>query len=619
MFYRVVTASLLAVMLAACGGGSSGGSSSSTAELDQTPEPGGEKTAPIAPRTTPSRSVAADFHTLSTPPLKPDEFELITLSTLPDTVTGGDVLLGLRGLAPDDQVTLWLNGAPYDKPLTSEPDAMRSVLVSGLREGDNLLVARAVGPAGMREAALKLRNHPVTGPVITGPHQEPFYCRTEEAGLGKPLDANCSIDTRYQWFYRGADGFTELDDPYAPYPADLTWATLSSGEAVPFVVRVESATINRGITRIAVLDDPHSRGPEAPFAPNWNRDILYAFGESCGVGYHQGVNTINQVLGVGFSSSGPLATLTGILPRLASGDMIVHSTMSTLGVNCNDALSAETVMMVKEHVTERYGRIRRLIGTGSSGGAIQQYTAANNYPGLISAGAPSISFPDIITTAMSAHDCGLLAAYFRRDPERWTSQKRNAVTGHLGVSLCNDWNLLFTPHLEAGSRCDDADSPWCEWFWEPLGQIAGPYLGARSCDPSVPAEAVYHPTNNPDGVRCTLQDATVNLWGRDPETGFARRPVDNVGVQYGLLALNNGKITVREFLDLNREVGGYDIDGNIVAARSRMDEEVAHLAYLTGRVTGRGALAETPLIDLNVYLDIMPILGFHDQVPHIRQ
>ena len=37
---------------------------------------------------------------------------------------------------------------------------------------------------------------------------------------------------------------------------------LHGGRVVPFVVRVESSTINRGITRVAVLDDPASRGPQ---------------------------------------------------------------------------------------------------------------------------------------------------------------------------------------------------------------------------------------------------------------------------------------------------------------------------------------------------------------------
>ena len=56
-------------------------------------------------------------------------------------------------------------------------------------------------------------------------------------------------------------------------------------------------------------------------------------------------------------------------------------------------------------------------------------------------------------------------------------------------------------------------------------------------------------------MRCTFQDNLVNIYGRDPKTGFARNPFDNVGVQYGLNALNEGKISFDQFLDLVDDVG----------------------------------------------------------------
>ena len=68
---------------------------------------------------------------------------------------------------------------------------------------------------------------------------------------------------------------------------------------------------------------------------------------------------------------------------------------------------------------------------------------------------------------------------------------------------------------------------------------------------AVPADQVYDPKTNPTGARCTYQDNMVNVFGRDPKTGFARRPFDNVGIQYGLKALNDGKITFEQFIDLN--------------------------------------------------------------------
>ena len=61
----------------------------------------------------------------------------------------------------------------------------------------------------------------------------------------------------------------------------------------------------------------------------------------------------------------------------------------------------------------------------------------------------------------------------------------------------------------------------------------------RSC-PGVPDDKVYDEQTNPDGVRCTLQDYMVNAFGRDDD-GFARRGFDNVGVQYGLKGLRDGR------------------------------------------------------------------------------
>src|SRR5207253_2188838 len=120
----------------------------------------------------------------------------------------------------------------------------------------------------------------------------------------------------------------------------------------------------------------------------------------------------------------------------------------------------------------------------------------------------------------------------------------------------------------------------------------------------IPAALVYNPVTNPQGTRCTLQDTLVNVFGADPRTNFARRSLDNVGVQYGLAALNAGKITFDQFLDLNQRAGGFDVDGNIVATRTVGDLDALRLAYQTGQVTnGSGGLPLLPIIDVRAYLD----------------
>ncbi|MGH2727934.1 MAG: DUF6351 family protein, partial [Actinomycetota bacterium] len=329
---------------------------------------------------------------------------------------------------------------------------------------------------------------------------------------------------------------------------------------------------------------------------SWDHRVFYLFGESCGVGYHQGVNLPEYVLGAmpltEISADTLFATVVGVTDRLAKGDIAVHSTLSTFGVHCNGMVSMETAMMIKEYIIERYGPVQAVIGTNGSGAALQQYNAANNAPGLLDAALPTASFADVVTTAMTVSDCGLLMHYYKNSDLDWSDQKRAAVNGH---------------NLQSSTRVNAICAGWTQAF---LSRIDP----QRGCAGVIPDENRYDPEKNPKGVRCTVQDASVNIWGRDPATGFARRPLDNVGIQYGLGALNDATISLGEFLDLNRKIGGFDIDGNYVPRRHEMDAQSEATAYRIGAVIGRGALAETPVIDLGVYLDLIPIANIHESV-----
>lgn len=543
--------------------------------------------------------VEADYHTLKTPPLAVGQVELLTLSALPDAVTGGDVRVALRGLLPGDGFQVTRNGDEVSEVFVRINDREAQGVVTGLAEGANTIAAVVEGTHGTRRVALTVRNHPLSGPVISGPHQKPFVCRSEEAELGAPLDDNCTVQTRVQWFYRSAltQGFRELEDPYAGYPADTIRTVTRDGRDVPFVVRVESTTINRGIARMAVLDDPAARGADAPFAADtWNRGVYYVFGESCGPGYHQGVSTVNHVLGAfdltKLSADNLLINLVGIADRLGKGDLIVHNTLSAFGNHCNPLVSLETTMMTKEYISDHYGVVQRMVGTNGSGAALQQYNAINNAPGLLSAAMPTATFADILSTAMTVGDCGLLEHYYERTSLNWSAAQKVAVSGH---------NLL------SGTQLNSICASWVQAFLPLLDPKNG-------CDSAVPMELRYDAQTNPQGVRCTLQDGNINIFGRDPKTGFARRPLDNTGVQYGLEALREGRISAEQFLDLNRNIGGFGMDGDYVPERMRMDSDMARMAYRIGGVIGRGALAETPVLDHAPYLDLIPVANIHESV-----
>ena len=105
------------------------------------------------------------------------------------------------------------------------------------------------------------------------------------------------------------------------------------------------------------------------------------------------------------------------------------------------------------------------------------------------------------------------------------------------------------------------------------------------------------------------------MYGVDPATGFGRRTFDNVGVQYGLAALNAGAITPAQFLDLNQAIGGYDQDANYVPTRAVGDAGAIIRAYRSGlELSGGGGLAQIPVFDISgIYNDDG---GYHYQWYH---
>ena len=77
--------------------------------------------------------------------------------------------------------------------------------VEGLNPGANQLEVSD----GHGTQKIGLINHPIGGPVFSGPHQQPFICQTEFSGLEKAVDADCNAPTQVQYFYRS----TETIDP----------------------------------------------------------------------------------------------------------------------------------------------------------------------------------------------------------------------------------------------------------------------------------------------------------------------------------------------------------------------------------------------------------------------
>jgi hypothetical protein len=508
--------------------------------------------------------VIAFLGSVAAVPAAPDDAAAVrvtVLSSRPDMVSGGDALIEIKvpPAAYTRKLQVILNGRDVTNSFRENANR-RSLLglVDGLRDGHNSLVAKA----GSSSATIEITNHPITGPIVSGEHLKPFTCMTAESGLGEPLDTNCSAPTKVEYFYRSnatpEGSFKPLADP-AARPSDLEKTTTSLGKTVPYIVRVESGTINRSIYRIAMLDDHPGDATRGP-GEAWNRRIVYSFGGGCGTNYNQGRSAATSVL---------------FDPALSRGFAYITSTQNVMQQHCNDNLSGEALMMIKEHFIKRYGLPEWTMGIGGSGGSIQQLLIAQNFPGLLDGLLPSLTFPDSMTVRSGVTDCRLLLKLYDRNPDAWPQEKRTAVEGYT-PGTCAAWNRSFVDVIVAAN--------------------------VKGC--GIAPELVYDPVKNHKGARCTIWDTNAATFGRDPETGFARQALDNEGVQYGLAALSSGALTKREFLDLNREIGGYDRDGNVRAARTIADSEAVRMAYLAGRVdSGGGSLGGIPILHYRSYND----------------
>ena len=521
------------------------------------------------------------------------DFRIVTVSTRPDTVTGGDVLvrIDVPRNVPVKKVTVTLNGLDVTGAFRATA-ASRSLLglVDGLRLGKNDLAVEANGEGkGRPSARLTITNYPITGPVFSGPHEQPFICMTPQfpvpsrstsggETLGPPLDANCSVATRVDYVYRSTAGTWKRLPTPTVHPADLAMTTTTLGKTVPYIVRVETGTINRAIYQTAILHDPTTEAAPTPFQPPaaWNGRLVYTLGGGCTGGWYIQGRT------VGFDPEGVVEDL-----MLRQGYAVASSSLNVFGNNCAEVLAAESLMMVKERFIENYGPVKFTIGWGCSGGSEQSHPIGDAYPGLLDGIVPGCSFPEV-TAAMilNVTDADLLFHYLQGVAASlgWGDAQKVAVSGYPKAVVITTVGPAFALRVKAPGLCN----------------------------PAIPANLIYNPVTNPHGARCDVYDHMVNILGRDPLPGFARRPLDNVGVQYGLAALNAGAITKEQFLDVNQHIGGYDNDGNYVPTRTVGDQTALQIAYRTGRVTYGGAgLATIPIIDYRNYTDLFPAGDVH--------
>jgi len=417
------------------------------------------------------------------------------------------------------------------------------------------------------------------------PLQVPFVCENEAPAYNlKPAtDEWCQAESRVDYVYRNMEGAWAAFDPAAARPADIA-ETEVNDVVVPMIARRElGKTPNGSSYVIGMLYDPALNAePTADVkSPGWNGKLLVAFGGGVQANYHSGTGggfNANRMFlgdngGIGYNDS-----------AIERGYAIANGSLMVMGTNNDDVKSAETLAQIKRIFVEHYGEPVFTVGAGASGGSMQQHLIAANYPGLLDGIVPKRSYPDGITFLQPLYDCELFVAHYGESDLVWTDAQRTAVEGYATSRWCAQ---------DSGERYPNDEPTNCN----------AAVLDALAADAAL------------TGVRCTYADNMRYVYGLvdnaealdalgQPAGKAAPLPWDNVGVQYGLKAFNDGTIDFEHFADLNRGMGGIDINGEIQDDRTAADPAVVQIAYETGRIVSGVTLNEIPIVDIRRYRDL---------------
>jgi hypothetical protein len=548
---------------------------------------------------------------------KDENHDILVLSNRADMISDGDALVEIivpRGIIQamrngNGKINAFLNSAALaDDVLALRSNGRVLGLVTGLKLGDNVLTVQAPGKA----MSITITNHPIGGPIFSGGAQlQPWICATSASksvtvvaprdpslsgtaatrvsGLSTdPVDAQCNTSTDYLYYYypaakvgtectlttTGANPcFVAYNPASRPADADIANFTNDRGDTVKSLIRIERGTINRSLYSLVTYYDPAQ--PSAPWAPQkgWNGKVMWKMGASTSA------NRFEAAAAPSFDAN-----------ALARGFMVVTSTHTQHSLNNNELLSAETIMMVRERIIETYGEIRYTMSDGGSGGSMMQTTPATVMPGLLNGLITTISYPDAVSTWIETKDCGLLGNYYATaQGSPLSPEKRAAINGHLTAGYCTTWVNSF------------------------LGQFLP--TSTNNCGFGFPASIVYDPTLRPNGVRCDTDGGPQEpQWGTfvdiDGNTK-TKLPYDNVGVQYGLKALQEGVISPEEFVSLNEGVGSYSNDRvwsggsttspTIPAPRGVVQTGVLPTIYKSGILADGRQLAKVAIIDVRAH------------------
>ena len=408
-------------------------------------------------------------------------------------------------------------------------------------------------------------------PLYAGSAQYPFYCMTLDSGLGQPL-----IDNQKGW---GVPVYkTEQDignkSAIIGYSKDcsLNTKTLYAGELAngeieliteppakeyQYLYQLEIGTINRFIYLIVMPVELVSSQQTANKSL-WNKKLIYQFLGGSGIGFRQGKLRIKR-------------TIERRKEQLHQGYAVVTSTGNRTSYTYNMLLAEDTARRVKSQFVSLYGEPLYTVGIGGSGGGLAQYLIGQNSEGILDALIPLYSYPDMVSQTLYALDCDLFNNYyaFRAEqtdfwqhwPNRILVEGMNAKNGDTHPSaLLEPINQLLSAswptYPKGNSECING------WFGLStfIHNPAQGFLNEFFADKVV------------DKTHWNYWEDMAELFGRD-DLGFANQTWGNIGVQYGLKALIDGKLTPQQFIHLNWYIGSWK-------PANRMQSESIFLTWL---------------------------------------
>ncbi|MCH8536346.1 MAG: DUF6351 family protein [Alkalimonas sp.] len=515
--------------------------------------------------------------------------------------------------------------------------------VPKVRQGDLVQVDDFIGrterPADPYAYPIPLGEVGPSTPLFSGPQQYPFYCAWQQMGIEPPLIDN---DDGYGVAVLDEHGQLQGYSKDCLHPSRLLWYTLNSaGEVSSYqggslaadelLLRAELGTIQRHFY-LLVMPVQLDEFPQRTGKTQWNGKLIYQFHGGVGIGFRQGELRIERLL-------------RNRTAQLRQGYAVVSSSANRTSHTYHFLRAEEVARQVKQHFISLYGEPGMTIGIGGSGGGIAQYLLAQNAPGLLDAAIAQYSYPDMLSQVQYALDCDLLHNYYYFTAENktfWQSWRHRQWVE--GLSTVPDQQVRYrreisaiqllsgmkpTP-MEGATQCINA------WFGL-SSMVHNPHQGRLR--PFV-SDAVLKSTH------WSYWEDLVDLYGRD-EHGFAHSLWDNTGVQYGLQALRDGKLSPEQFIELNARIGSWlpahqmqpeqarflpfwdtpiwlsafgrhnmaplaaTEAGIKVASRYRANREAMERAYRYGQLfIGKLSI---PVLDLRHYLD--PVLDMHHLQP----